>query len=307
MAILSYEEASRMAQLELSMVMQYDLIPFLDVAWRFPKLSLENICLLLLQNPNTIEFQTESEWRQSCYSLKSDAQAITLMLEDQTVIYVYDISQTDGTRTETPPDPKQAYNALMKTLGKEPLVLENTKNRIAYYDQSEHNWCVSAKANTDARFYSIVTFLAAQELEQEKNIDSMIANDLVAYMLCKKYGVSTQYINMSNLQTAIYHLTDDTIRRNTIYRGMDCLLKDVFKDLQAYYSDRMMERKLEKDKEADEKAKAEAMQKAAEEARIQELAEKLAQQRFDEMLAASENKGLLRKLEQKLKRGETGK
>lgn len=305
MAILSYGEAARMAQLELSAVIQYDLISFLNMAWRFPKLSLENICLLLLQNPDAIEFQTESEWRQSCYALKPDAQAITLMLEDKTVIYVYDICQTDGIRTAIPPDPKQAYDALVKTLGKEPIILENTKNRIAYYDQGEHAWCVSAKANTDARFYSIITFLSAKELEQEKHIDSMIANDLAAYMLCKKYGISTQYINVTNLQAALYRLTDDTIRRNTIYRSLDCLMRDVFKDLQAYYSDRITERKLEKDKAADEKAKAEALQKAAEEARIQELAEKMAQQKLSEMAIASKRKGLLYRLEQKLKRGET--
>lgn len=157
-AILSYEEAVRMAQLEAAIVMQHDLSAFLDVAWRFPKLSMENICLILLQNPNAVEINTESEWRQCCYQLKSDAGAITLMVEKHNVVYLYDISQTDGKRTEPVPNPGQAYDALIKTLGKEPITLEQTKNRIAYYDASEHTWCVSAKANTDARFYSIITY-----------------------------------------------------------------------------------------------------------------------------------------------------
>lgn len=282
MAILSYEEAARMAQLEMAIVMQYDLTAFLDMAWRFPKLSIENICLVMLQNPDATEFQTESQWRQSCYQLKSDAQAMTLMLEDKNIIYTYDISQTDGIRTRPEPDPKQAYDALVKTLGKEPIALENTKNRIAYYDQTEHTWCVSAKANTDARFYSIITYLIAQELEQKKHIDSMIASDMAAYMLCKKYGVSTQYINLTSLQASLFRLTDDTLRRDTIYCAMDCLMQEVFKDLHAYYSDRMMERKLEKDREADVLAKEQAKKQEAEEARIQALAEQRVQQILSE-------------------------
>lgn len=290
MAILSYEEAARMAQLEAAFVKQYDLMSFLDVAWRFPNLSVENICLILLQNPNAVEFNTESEWRQCCYQLKSDAQAITLIVENHNVVYVYDISQTDGTRTAPTPDPKQAYDALVKTLGKEPITLENTKNRIAYYDQMEHTWCVSAKANSDARFYSIITYLIAQVLEQKKNIDSMIANDMTVYMLCKKYGISTQYVNMSNLQAALYRLTDDALRQNTIYAAMDCLSEDIFKDLQAYYSDRMMERKLEKDREADILAKAQQQKQEEEEARIQALAEQRAQRMIAEMQLASEKK-----------------
>lgn len=302
-AILSYEEAARMAQLEAAIVMQHDLSAFLDVAWRFPKLSMENICLILLQNPNAVEINTESEWRQCCYQLKSDAGAITLMVEKHNVVYLYDISQTDGKRTEPVPNPGQAYDALIKTLGKEPITLEQTKNRIAYYDASGHIWCVSAKANTDARFYSIITYLITQALEGKSQIESMSAGDMAAYMLCQKYGISTQYIHMTNLQATLYRMTDDTLRRNTIYAAMDCLEAEVFKDLWAYYSDRMMERKLEKDREADILAKAQEAKKKEEEARIQALVEQRVQQITAEMQRPPEKKGLLGFW----KRGENGK
>ena len=51
MAILSPDEARRMARMEFAIVVQTDLCAFLNAAQNFPNMSKENICLLILQFP----------------------------------------------------------------------------------------------------------------------------------------------------------------------------------------------------------------------------------------------------------------
>ena len=95
MAILSPDEARRMARMEFAIVVQTDLCAFLNAAQNFPNMSKENICLLILQFPDATDLLTETEWRQCGSTLLPNAQAITLITDEKNVVYVYDISQTN--------------------------------------------------------------------------------------------------------------------------------------------------------------------------------------------------------------------
>ena len=55
MAILSPDEARRMARMEFAIVVQTDLCAFLNAAQNFPNMSKENICLLILQFPDATD------------------------------------------------------------------------------------------------------------------------------------------------------------------------------------------------------------------------------------------------------------
>ena len=147
MAILSPDEARRMARMEFAIVVQTDLCAFLNAAQNFPNMSKENICLLILHN----------------------AQVITLITDEKNVVYVYDISQTNKHTAEEPvPDAEKAYHALVDVLKTDVIELENTQERMAYYH--EKKWYVNLRTNYEDRFYYIICHLIAQVLESEKDI-----------------------------------------------------------------------------------------------------------------------------------------
>ena len=187
MAILSPDEARRMARMEFAIVVQTDLCAFLNAAQNFPNMSKENICLLILQFPDATDLLTETEWRQCGSTLLPNAQAITLITDEKNVVYVYDISQTNKHTAEEPvPDAEKAYHALVDVLKTDVIELENTQERMAYYH--EKKWYVNLRTNYEDRFYYIICHLIAQVLESEKDIDSITACDMAAYMICRKIG-----------------------------------------------------------------------------------------------------------------------
>ena len=287
MAILSPDEARRMARMEFAIVVQTDLCAFLNAAQNFPNMSKENICLLILQFPNATDLLTETEWRQCGSTLLPNAQAITLITDEKNVVYVYDISQTNKHTAEEPvPDAEKAYHALVDVLKTDVIELENTQERMAYYH--EKKWYVNLRTNYEDRFYYIICHLIAQVLESEKDIDSITACDMAAYMICRKYGVSTSRINTKVLQRAISRLSAGG-QEKTIYAAMNCLNAPVFRDLKAIYTGQTKDRELQRKKEEEEQAKKDAAQKEKDEARIQllanqqayQMAEMLAQQKVD--------------------------
>lgn len=83
MAILSPDEARRMARMEFAIVVQTDLCAFLNAAQNFPNMSKENICLLILQFPDATDLLTETEWRQCGSTLLPNAQVITLITDEK--------------------------------------------------------------------------------------------------------------------------------------------------------------------------------------------------------------------------------
>ena len=205
-----------------------------------------------------------------------------MITDEKNVVYVYDISQTNKHTAEEPvPDAEKAYHALVDVLKTDVIELENTQERMAYYH--EKKWYVNLRTNYEDRFYYIICHLIAQVLESEKDIDSITACDMAAYMICRKYGVSTSKINTSVLQRAISRLSAGG-QEKTIYAAMNCLNAPVFRDLKAIYTGQTKDRELQRKKEEEEQAKKDAAQKEKEEARIQLLANQQAYQ-MAEMLA----------------------
>ena len=63
MAMLSYDEAIHIANVQYTLVKSQNIVPFLDMALRFPEYAKENICLLMVQDPEEVtEFRTQREW-----------------------------------------------------------------------------------------------------------------------------------------------------------------------------------------------------------------------------------------------------
>lgn len=304
MAILSYEEARTIAEIQYMVAKQKNLISFLNIAARFPEYTKENICLILVQNPETTDFYTECEWKQSGTKLKAGAQAITVALKNKTVMYVYDVSQTDLQKSNIPPEPDKAYSALLRVIGGEPIELENIKNRIAFYDENEKQWFVSIKANRNARFYSIILILLSNLLMDATGIDSMLTTDMAAYMICKKYGIDTRFMNLQTMQERMAKIQDVAVQDNSIRAAMRCLTEDIFKDLDAYYSGQIKQRELERKQEAEEAFRREEERKKAEEKQIQEIAEKRAVILAEQMVQQIQQER--RSIWGKWKRGGTG-
>ena len=266
-----------------------------------------NICLLILQFPDATDLLTETEWRQCGSTLLPNAQVITLITDEKNVVYVYDISQTNKHTAEEPvPDAEKAYHALVDVLKTDVIELENTQERMAYYH--EKKWYVNLRTNYEDRFYYIICHLIAQVLESEKDIDSITACDMAAYMICRKYGVSTSRINTKVLQRAISRLSAGG-QEKTIYAAMNCLNAPVFRDLKAIYTGQTKDRELQRKKEEEDQAKKDAAQKEKDEARIQllanqqayQMAEMLAQQKVDAFIQSvpAPLRGVLEKIRRK--------
>ena len=117
---------------------------------------------------------------------------------------------------------------------------------MAYYH--EKKWYVNLRTNYEDRFYYIICHLIAQVLESEKDIDSITACDMAAYMICRKYGVSISKINTNVLQRAISRLSAGG-QEKTIYAAMNCLNAPVFRDLKAIYTGQTKDRELQRKKE----------------------------------------------------------
>ena len=115
MAMLSYDEAIHIANVQYTLVKSQNIVPFLDMALRFPEYAKENICLLMVQDPEEVtEFRTQREWLECGTHLLPDVRPITLALfKSQSILYVFDVSQTDQQRSLLPPNAEKAYHALI--------------------------------------------------------------------------------------------------------------------------------------------------------------------------------------------------
>ena len=286
MAMLSYDEAIHIANVQYTLVKSQNIVPFLDMALRFPEYAKENICLLMVQDPEEVtEFRTQREWLECGTHLLPDVRPITLALfKSQSILYVFDVSQTDQQRSLLPPNAEKAYHALIQTLGQEPVELEESKNRVAYYDLTEKQWYVNLKSNHNARFRSIAAILVSKLLEKETGIDAIVTTDMVVYMLCKKYGISPEGINLKAIQDSLRRITDTAIADNSIRMAMHCMTIHPLRDLDAYYQGQIKQLEMERKQQAEQEALQAEQQKQAEEKRIQEIAEKRAAVLAEEMV-----------------------
>ena len=128
---------------------------------------------------------------------------------------------------------------------------------------------------------------------------------MAAYMICRKYGVSTSKINTSVLQRAISRLSAGG-QEKTIYAAMNCLNAPVFRDLKAIYTGQTKDRELQRKKEEEEQAKKDAAQKEKDiqllaNQQAYQMAEMLAQQKVDAFIQSvpAPLRGVLEKIRRK--------
>ena len=111
-----------------------------------------------------------------------------------------------------------------------------------------------------------------------------MTTDMVVYMLCKKYGISPEGINLKAMQDSLRRITDTAIADNSIRMAMHCMTIHPLRDLDAYYQGQIKQLEMERKQQAEQEALQAEQQKQAEEKRIQEIAEKRAAVLAEEMV-----------------------
>lgn len=300
MGKLTYDEAVRIAHAQYAEVKRKKLVEFLETAVHF-SYSRENLCLLMVQRPDATNLMTETEWRDTGTRIKAGEVPISLTIsQGKKVMLFYDISQTDKQAETFPhPDLSLAYDALVQTIDGEPTPIEDGNKRLAYYAEREKRWYVHAKANLVDRFYGIISDILSRQLQSTEAVNTLLTNDMAAYILCRKYGVENMQprIRPEEMQKMLASLNERT-QDESIEKALKLVRGKIFLTMDAHYTGREQEWKMELRQQREQEMQIEQEKKAEEEKRIRILAEEMAQK----LVREKTSKGIF----QKWKKGGTG-
>ena len=236
---------------------------YLDVQSRFNKYSVGNALLITAQMPDATRLADYKTWNEENVHVKKGESGIVILEPGKEytkadgstgVSYnskrVFDISQTDS---EKNPGSATSYDMrfLVKMLINDApcrLVLataDKIKNgRQAAFDAAEKTIFVREDANTDLLFADIARELALAHLDRQKQEvpDSGFVSDCSAYMLCRRFNISTEQFNFEPIPESFKDADDKEVRRQM------GIIRDI---ANVILSD--MNRGMEKQKEASER------------------------------------------------------
>ena len=236
---------------------------YLDVQSRFNKYSVGNALLITTQLPGATKLADYKGWQNEGIHVRKGETSIVILEPGKEytkadgstgVSYnskrVFDISQTDSGK-----DPVSAEKYDMRFLVK--MLINNAPCRLAIapadmiadgrqaaFNPSEKAIFVRENANTDLLFADIARELAIAHLDREKQDikDIRFIADCTAYMLCKRFNISTEQFVFEPVPDGFKNAEDKEVRRQLgIMRDTaNVILSD-------------MQRGMEKQKEASER------------------------------------------------------
>lgn len=201
---------------------------YLDNQSKFGKYSVGNVLLITAQMPQAMELKDLNSWaNEKAYKRKFEKPVKifepkdSYMREDGSIVTnynvknVYDVSQVNPRRTIN----RIKFNdkILLKILLNSSLStikvvdeIPNTEKK-AFYDLNSNTLFVARRANTPDIFYEITEALGKQEIG-EKDIKDVNKAYCVSYMICKKYDISTEKFDFSEIMSDFNGLDPKAIR-----------------------------------------------------------------------------------------------
>ena len=223
----------------------------LDVMARFDRYSVGNILLLTSQMPEATKLADFNTWKKSRCFIKKGENSIMLLepgeefrREDGSmgvnynVKRVFDISQTTAVAAETKitHDPRRLLEALVRNA---PCPIEIRNNPQAEYaarfDPQSRKIYVKQGLDADTLFRCITQEVAVAEYAKghRKRSECDFDASCIAYILCKRFGVSTDSFSfdklperLSRTENKAVHAELDGIREiaNRLSEGMQQML-----------------------------------------------------------------------------------
>lgn len=196
------------------------LIEYLEFQSRMDRYTVSNAMLIMSRCPQASQLKEEEDWEKLNISVKKNADKIHVLEPvkyfkdgkaqmNTNVKYVYDISQTNAL-----PDPdktkqydvKALVSALLATAKIEKVVAKElpVSDSCAFYDSENNTLVLKEKGGSGAKlFQDIARELSLSEIaynsDEYNRSECEFSAECSVYMLCRKYGIDTQGLNINSV------------------------------------------------------------------------------------------------------------
>ena len=196
------------------------LIEYLEFQSRMDRYTVANAMLIMSRCPEASQLKEKEDWEKLNISVKKGAEKIHVLEPKRyfkngkaqmntNVKYVYDISQTNAL-----PDPEKSkrydekalVSALLETAKIEKVVAKEmpVSDSCAFYDSESNTLVLKEKGGRGAKlFQDIARELSLSEIaynsDEYNRSECEFSAECSTYMLCRKYGVDTQGLNINSV------------------------------------------------------------------------------------------------------------
>ncbi len=196
------------------------LIEYLEFQSRMDRYTVANAMLIMSRCPEASQLKEKEDWEKLNISVKKGAEKIHVLepkkyfkdgkaQTNTNVKYVYDISQTNAL-----PDPEKAkryderalVSALLATAKIEKVVAKElpVSDSCAFYDSENNTLILKEKGGSGAKlFQDIARELSLSEIaynsDEYNRSECESSAECSTYMLCRKYGIDTQGLNIHSV------------------------------------------------------------------------------------------------------------
>lgn len=191
---------------------------YLDVQSRFPRFSVRNAILILCQQPDMTEPGDSEAWKRKGAQIKRGAVGVMIFVPgkqytkpdgslgtEMDIKTLYDVTDTTAKRTPVPTahyDQRLLLKAVIRTAPCAIAPSEKvTRQRRAAYALSENTIFVHVGMPPDALFQAL-----AEQIVMRRSVErgateesSGFAGYCICYMLCKRFGVSTDFYRFEDI------------------------------------------------------------------------------------------------------------
>ena len=212
---------------------------YLNVQSKFPNYSVGNALLVTSQNPKATQLRSAESWKKD--NIKFAGKPNRIIILEQGGIY----EKEDGTEVQSY-DPKNVYDisdmkikrqlntipfsqeSIMKAiLAMSPVevkVVANTANasKTVNFNEKERVIEVSETARAEEIIRGLVREIASiHTLSFAESELNNFKNESVAYMVCKRYGISTKDFNFTRIPEELKQMTSQEIK-SELSKGREC-------------------------------------------------------------------------------------
>ncbi len=211
------------------------LFEYLEFQSRMDRYTVANAMLIMSRCPQASQLKEKEDWEKLNISVKKGAEKIHVFEPKKyfkngnahtntNVKYVYDISQTNALPDPEKPkkyDDRTLVSALLAAAKIEKTVAEELPipNSCAFYDSENNTLVLKEKGGSGAKlFQDIARELTLSEIaynsDEYNRSECEFSAECSVYMICKKYGIDTQGLNLNSVPKEWENKENKDVRLN---------------------------------------------------------------------------------------------
>ena len=203
---------------------------YLDVQSKFPSYSVGNALLVLAQKPDATDLRDADSWKKQKINFKGTSDAVIILepsnsyvREDGTEVQGYDAKRVfDISDMRVPKKlnklPYTNENLLTGILSMSPVKVEavhetSNTSKLVNFNVEKRIIEVSEKASVNEMLQGLVREITSIQLLTFNDAElSKLKNESVAYMISKKYSISTDNFNFDRIASELGEKTPQDIK-----------------------------------------------------------------------------------------------